>query len=83
MESFLCLLSYTDYITSLLFHADDVMKYTDTIDILYDGASEYKTIKELRKLGDYHINNAIAELERKKDTDNYINELFDKLDKSE
>ncbi len=63
IESFMCLLMRTEYLNELLFkNSQTIEKYADVIGIL-ENWERYKTVEDVKKENNEHINKAIEELE--------------------
>ena len=65
IESFMCMILNTEYIINLLFHSDNVEKYKEEIDII-ENWEKFKSIDDIKKIHNKHINEAIKELENHK-----------------
>ena len=67
IESYLCMLSYTDYMINLLFHnkkdIKDLPDVTEAVKIM-ENFEKFNSIDEIKKLDNIHIKNAIKELEK-------------------
>lgn len=75
IETFLCMVQYTKYMTNLLFESkESANKYIEEIEILF-GEENFKHIKEIVELNNKHINSAIKELlKNQKQIDELIEE---------
>lgn len=69
IETFLCMVQYTEYMNNLIFHSGKEVKEEITI---LDSERKFKKIKEIVELNNYHINNAIKELLRDKENVNCL-----------
>lgn len=67
IESYLCMLSYTDYMINLLFHnkkdIKDLPDVTEAVKIM-ENFEQFNSIDEIKKIDNIHIKNAIKELEK-------------------
>lgn len=61
IETFLCMIQNTKYITDLLFGSKDIEKYKKEINIIFDN-EKFSSVKEIVLLNNQHINKAIKEL---------------------
>ena len=69
IESYLCMLSYTDYMINLLFHnKKDMKELPDVVEAveIMENFEKFNSIDEVKKVDNIHIQNAIRELENKK-----------------
>jgi len=72
IETFLCMVQYTEYMNNLIFHSGkEVEEFEEEITIL-NSDRKFKKIKEIVQLNNYHINNAIKELLRDKENVNCL-----------
>lgn len=72
IEAYCCMLLNTKYMRDLLFEPKNLEKHRDIIEIL--GHDEkFKSIEQIKKINNIHIQNAIKELEKQKEF-----ALFDK-----
>lgn len=68
IESYLLMLSYTDYMINLLFHnKKDIKELPDVVEAveIMQGFEQFNSIDEVKKVENIHIQNAIKELESK------------------
>lgn len=69
IESYLCMLSYTDYMINLLFHnKKDIEELPDVFEAveIMENFERFNSIDEIKKVDNVHIQRAIKELENKK-----------------
>ena len=69
IESYLCMLSYADYMINLLFHnKKDIKELPDVVEAveIMQDFEQFNSIDEVKKLDNIHIQNAIKELEKQK-----------------
>lgn len=69
IEAYLCMLSYTKYMINLLFHnKKDIRMLPDVIEAveIMSNFEKFKSIDEIKKINNQHIQNAIKELEQEK-----------------
>ena len=68
IESYLLMLSYTDYMINLLFHnKKDIKELPDVVEAveIMQDFEQFNSIDEVKKVENIHIQNAIKELESK------------------
>ena len=76
IESYLCMLSYTDYMRDLLLNnKKDIKELPDVVEAveIMQNFEQFNSIDEVKKVDNIHIQNAIKELEKQKEFT-----LFDK-----
>ncbi len=69
IESYLCMLSYTNYMINLLFHnKKDIKELPDVVEAveIMQNFEQFNSIEEIKKVSNIHIQNAIKELEKQK-----------------
>lgn len=77
IETFICVIENTEYMINLLFESGKLVEeYEEEINIL-ENWENYKTIKDVVKLNNEHINNAVREILKNQDL---IKELMESTD---
>ena len=69
IESYLCMLSYADYMINLLFHnKKDIKELPDVVEAveIMQDFEQFNSIDEVKKVDNIHIQNEIKELEKQK-----------------
>jgi len=66
IESYMCILSYTEYMINLLFHNEkDIRLLPDVVEAveIMSNFEKFETIDDIKKVKNIHIKRAIKELE--------------------
>lgn len=63
IEAFVCEILNTKYMINLLFHADNIEKYKEEVDIIYNW-EKFNSIDDIKKINNIHIQKAIQEIEK-------------------